>query len=69
MGLKHDDFQLTDEQLDRLNTAIDEKMTAFYRDKPDADPPDAMAVTFNFVFGWGRSIDVRIGGLSIEMDL
>lgn len=69
MGLKHDDLRLTDDQLKRLNDAIDEKTTTFHRANPDADPPDAMTVTFNFVFGWGRSIDVRIGGLSFEMDL
>lgn len=69
MGLKHDDFQLTEEQLDRLNTAIDEQVAAFYHDNPDVDPPDAMTVRFNFVFGFGRSIDVRVGGLIVEVDL
>lgn len=69
MGLTRSDLELTEAQLDRLNAAVSARLDAFFQENPEADPPDAMSVTFNFVFGFGRDLEVQVGGLNVPFDL
>ncbi len=69
MGLTRTDLELTEAQLDRLNAAVAARLDAFYRDNPDADPPDHLSVTFTFLPGLGRELEVRVGGLEVPLDL
>lgn len=69
MALRKADLELTEVQVDRINEAIAHRLDAFYRDNPDADPPDSMSITFSFVFGLGRSVDVQVGGLEVPVNL
>lgn len=68
MGLTQEHLVLSDAQLQRINDAIERRLSAFYQQHPDEDPPDSMSVTFTFVFGFGREIEIRVGGLSIAID-
>lgn len=69
MGLSKSDLELSEAQLSRLNAAVAARMERFYRENPDEDPPDHMSVTFNFVFGFGRELEVSIGGIEVPFDL
>ena len=69
MGLTRQDLELTEAQLARLNAAVADRLDAFYGANPEADPADAMTVTFTFVFGWGREVEVRVGGLEVPFSL
>ena len=69
MGLTKVDLELTQVQLDRLNAAVAARLDKFYREHPDVDPPDAMSVTFTFVFGFGREVDVRVGGFEVPFSV
>ena len=69
MGLKQDDFKIPKETLDKLNAAIESTVSEFFMRNPDEDPLDGMSVTFNFVFGFGRDLDVRVAGKTISFDL
>ncbi len=69
MGLRKTDLELTEVQLDHINEAVSRRLDAFYRENPDADPPDSMSITFNFVFGLGRSVEVHVGGLEVPVSL
>lgn len=69
MALTQDAFTIPAETLDALNAAIEQAVSDYYRRSPDADPLDAMSVTFNFVFGWGRELNVYVAGKHLEFDL
>jgi hypothetical protein len=69
MGLTQKSFELSEEKLLEINQAIDERMKNFYENNPDEDPLDSMSVTFHFIFGVGRYLDIRTVGKSISVDL
>jgi hypothetical protein len=69
MGLTQDNFKISQEKLDELNASIEREVSGFFARNPDADPLDSMSVTFNFAFGFGRDLDVRVAGKTISVDL
>jgi hypothetical protein len=69
MGLTQDDFKIPQEKLDELNAAIEQEVSGYFARNPDADPLDSMSVTFDFAFGFGRDLYVRVAGKTISVDL
>ncbi len=69
MALTQDDFKIPPTQLDELNASIEREVSGYFARNPEADPLDSMSVTFNFVFGYGRDLDVRVAGKTISVDL
>lgn len=69
MGLTQDDFRISQDKLDELNAAIEQAVSGYFERNPDEDPLDSMSVTFNFVFGFGRDLDVDVAGKTISVDL
>ena len=69
MGLTQDDFRISQDKLDELNAAIKKAVSGYFERNPDEDPLDSMSVTFNFVFGFGRDLDVHGAGKTISVDL
>ena len=69
MGLTQNDFKIPQEKLDELNAAIEQEVSGYFARNPDADPLDSMSVTFDFAFGFGRDLYVRVAGKTISVDL
>ena len=69
MGLTRDDFALIGDELKTLNAVVQSTVTEFLIAAPDEDPLDGMSMIFTFVPGFGRSIEVDIAGLQIDVDL
>lgn len=69
MGLKRSDLDLNEIQIESINAAISARLERFYLENPEADPPESMSITFNFVFGLGRTLEVRVGDLDIPITL
>jgi hypothetical protein len=69
MGLTQDDFRIPHDKLNELNASIEQAVSAHFARNPDEDPPDGMSVTFNFAFGFGRDLDVRVVGQTITIEL
>lgn len=60
MGLEHADFQLTNDELARINQFISERAEAFAAEGEDAAME--LRVVFDFVVNYGRSISISYGG-------
>jgi hypothetical protein len=69
MALTQSDFKIPQKQLDELNASIEREVSGYFARNPDADPLDSMSVTFNFVFGFGRDLNVCVAGKTISVDL
>lgn len=69
MGLTQNDFKIAQDTLDELNATIERAVSDYYERNPNEDPLDSMSVTFNFVFGYGRDLDVHVAGKTISIDL
>lgn len=69
MGLTQEDFRISQEKLNEMNAAIKQAVSGYFERNPDEDPLDGMSVTFNFAFGFGRDLDVRVAGKTISFDL
>ena len=69
MALTQDDFKIPQEKLNELNAEIQRAISDYFARSPEADPLDAISVTFNFVFGFGRDLDAYVGGTIISIDL
>lgn len=69
MGLKLDDFQMSPDKLDEMNRAIEKAVSEYFARSTEADPLDGISVTFNFVFGFGRDLEVHVAGKTISLDL
>lgn len=69
MALTQEDFQVPQDKLDEMNTAIEQAVSEYFERSPDADPLDGMMVVFNFAFGVGRDLDVFVAGKTISVDL
>jgi hypothetical protein len=67
MSLTRSDFDLTDDELKKLNSTIQKAVSDRLANSPDEDPPDALSVTFNFIFGVGRDLEINLAGLSHEV--
>jgi hypothetical protein len=67
MGLTRNDFALTDDELNKLNAAVEATVSEFFRFAPTEDPLDGMSVIFTFVPGFGRSIEVDVAGRRIDV--
>ena len=67
MALTRNDFLLSDKDLEKLNGAIQKKVAELLAESAEEDPPDALSVTFNFVFGFGRNIEVSLAGTHLEL--
>lgn len=69
MGLTQEDFRISQDKLNEMNAAINQAVSGYFERNPDEDPLDGMSVTFNFAFGFGRDLDVRVAGKTISFDL
>ena len=69
IGLTQNDFKIPQEKLDELNASIEQEVSGYFARNPDADPLDSMSVTFDFAFGFGRDLYVRVAGKTISVDL
>ena len=69
MGLTQNDFKIAQDTLDELNATIERAVSDYYERNPNEDLLDSMSVTFNFVFGYGRDLDVHVAGKTISIDL
>jgi hypothetical protein len=69
MGLTQNDFKIPQDKLDELNASIERAVSDYFERNPNEDPLDSMYVTFNFVFGYGRDLDVDVAGKTISVDL
>lgn len=69
MALTQDDFKISPDKLDELNAGIERAVAEYFASSPEADPLDAVSVTFNFVFGIGRELDAEVAGKIISVDL
>lgn len=69
MGLTQNDFNIPQDTLDELNASSERAVSDYYERNPGEDPLDSMSVTFNFVFGFGRDLDVHVAGKTISIDL
>jgi hypothetical protein len=69
MALTQEDFTIPPEKLDELNASIQLAVSEYFSSSPEEDPLDAMSVTFNFIFGFGRDLDAQVAGKTISLDL
>jgi hypothetical protein len=69
MGLTQNDFKIPQDKLDELNASIERAVSDYFERNLNEDPLDSMSVTFNFVFGYGRDLDVDVAGKTISVDL
>ena len=60
MGLHKADFELTDEELGRINGYIDGRAARHAAE--GEDPPSGVSVTFDFMPGFGRVVTARFDG-------
>jgi hypothetical protein len=68
MALEQSDFTVSESEIAALNAAVAKASEEYHAASPDADPLDEMSVTFNFVPGFGRTIELRIAGQTIDID-
>ena len=69
IGLTQNDFKIPQEKLDELNASIEQEVSGYFVRNPDAYPLESMSVTFDFAFGFGRDLYVRVAGKTISVDL
>lgn len=69
MALTQQDFQVPQDKLDEMNTAIEQAVSEYFKRSTEADPLDGMIVVFNFAFGLGRNLVVHVADKTISVDL
>jgi 6-phosphogluconolactonase/glucosamine-6-phosphate isomerase/deaminase len=69
MGLAQNDFKIPEDTLDELNGSTERAMSDYFERNPNEDPLDSMSVTFKFIFGCRRVLDLHVAGKRISVDL
>ena len=69
VGLRLNNFRVSKDTLEQLKSDIERGVFEYFERNPDEEPLDSISVTFNFVVGFGRNLNVKVADKIFSFDL